>query len=159
MTTDNEDAPAAVQVYVYDLSHGLAAIYAPTILGIPLDGIYHTSTVIHGREYYIDQGIKEAAPGTTKYGVPKEVLNVGETFVTKEILDEFLQELHGREDKKYHAAKYDLFDNNCNHFTDAVVEFLTGSNLEDRILGLPQRVLASPNGAFLRQMIGGGQIA
>lgn len=156
---EEEDAPAPVKVYVYDLSHGLAAVYAPAILGIPLDGIYHTSTVVHGVEYYIDQGIKEAIPGTTKYGTPREVIDMGETYVTKDILDDFLQELRVREDKKYHASKYDLFDNNCNHFTDTVLEFLTGSHLEDRILGLPQRVLASPNGMILRQMIGGGAIA
>lgn len=154
-----EEDPVPVKVYVYDLSHGLAAVYAPVILGIPLDGIYHTSTVVHGKEYYIDQGIKEAIPGTTKYGTPREVIDMGETYVTKDILEDFLQELRVREDKKYHASKYDLFDNNCNHFTDTVLEFLTGSHLEDRILGLPQRVLASPNGMLLRQMIGGGAIA
>lgn len=159
MSDPEDDAAVSVKVYVYDLSHGLAAVYAPAVLGIPLDGIYHTSTVVHGKEYYIDQGIKEALPGRTKFGVPREVLDVGETYVTEDLLQDFLQELRSRSDNKYHASKYDLFDNNCNHFTDTVIEFLTGKNLEDRILGLPQRVLASPNGMLLRLMIGSGAIA
>lgn len=146
-----------VKVYVYDLSQGMAALYSPMILGTRIDAIYHTSVVVYGTEYYIDQGIKHTLrPGTTKYGLPKEVLDMGETFVDKELLDDFLQELHTREDRKYHAVSYDLFDNNCNHFTDVVLDFLVGKNLEDRILKLPQQVLNTPNGAMLRQMIGGG---
>lgn len=146
-----------VKVYVYDLSHGLAAVYSPMILGTAIDGIYHTSVVIYGKEYYIDQGIKMCPrPGTTKYGLPKEVLDVGPTYVDEETFDAFLQDLKDHEDQKYHASAYDLFDNNCNHFTDVAMEFLVGKNLEDRILKLPQQVLATPNGQMLKQMIGGG---
>lgn len=150
------DEAFPVKVYVYDLSHGLAAVYAPTILGVPLEAIFHTSVVVYGKEHYIDQGIKIATPGTTKYGLPKEVLDVGTTYVLQDILDDFLQELRDHEENKYHALSYDLFDNNCNHFTDVVMEFLVGKNLEDRILKLPQQVLATPNGQMLRQMLGGG---
>lgn len=151
------DDPLPVKVYVYDLSHGLAAIYSPMILGRAIEGIFHTSVVYNNKEYYIDQGIKVCrAPGTTKYGLPKEVLSVGDTYVLQEILDEFIDELRTHDDQKYHALNYDLFDNNCNHFTDVVIEFLVGKNLEDRILKLPQQVLDTPNGQMLRQMIGGG---
>lgn len=147
-----------VKVYVYDLSHGMAALYSPMILGTKIDAIYHTSVVVYGNEYYIDQGIKHTPqPGTTKYGLPKEVLDLGETFVDKEIFTEFLEELHNHDEQKYHAQSYDLFDNNCNHFTDVLIDFLVGKNLEDRILKLPQQVLDTPNGVMLRQMIGGGR--
>lgn len=146
-----------VKVYVYDLSHGLAAVYSPMVLGTAIDAIYHTSVVVFGKEYYIDQGIKVCAnPGTTKYGLPKEVLDVGETYVLEDIANEFLEELRDHEDKKYHAHAYDLFDNNCNHFTDVVMEFLVGQNLDDRILKLPEQVLATPKGQMLKQMLGGG---
>lgn len=151
------DEPLPVKVYVYDLSHGLAAIYSPMVLGRAIEGIFHTSVVYNNKEYYIDQGIKICeAPGTTKYGLPKEVLSVGDTYVLQEILEEFIEELRAHEDQRYHALKYDLFDNNCNHFTDVLIEFLVGKNLEDRILKLPQQVLDTPNGQMLRQMLGGG---
>ena len=66
-----------VQVYVYDLSQGLARVYSPMLLGILIDAIYHTSVVIRNKEYYLDQGIKvNSPPGHTKYGTPIEVLNL-----------------------------------------------------------------------------------
>lgn len=144
-----------VKVYVYDLSQGLAAVYSPMIIGTQIEAIYHTSVVVHGREYYIDQGIKSCVPGKTKYGIPREVLDMGETEIDEEILADFLEDLRTHEQGKYLASAYDLFDNNCNHFTDVVLDFLVGRNLEDRILGLPQRVLSHPNGQMLRQMLRG----
>lgn len=158
MTHDEEDEQSfKVKVYVYDLSNGLAAAFAPLILGINIDAIYHTSVVIYNKEHYIDQGIKISAPGKTKYGVPREVIDMGETYVTEDIFHDFLDELRNHEDLKYDAVKYDIFDNNCNHFTDVLLDFLVGKNLEDRILKLPQQVLNSPNGQILRQMIGSYQ--
>lgn len=148
-----EDTAYPVSIYVYDISNGLAAVYAPMLLGINLEAIFHTSVVVYGKEYYIDQGIRSHhTPGTTKYGAPREVINIGETYVTEEIFSDFMAELN--QESRYSAAAYDLFDNNCNHFTDKVVEFLSGKNLDDRILNLPQQVLASPNGQMLRQMLG-----
>lgn len=148
-----EDIAYPVSIYVYDISNGLAAVYAPMLLGINLEAIFHTSVVVYGKEYYIDQGIRSHhTPGTTKYGAPREVINIGETYVTEEIFSDFMAELN--QESRYSAAAYDLFDNNCNHFTDKVVEFLSGKNLDDRILNLPQQVLASPNGQMLRQMLG-----
>lgn len=149
----SDDQSFPVQVYVYDISRGLAAVYAPMVLGIPLDAIYHTSIVVYGKEFYIDQGIKIATrPGTTKFGAPKEVLNLGYTYVTEDIFNDYINEL--KQEFKYTAAAYDLFNNNCNHFTDKVGEFVSGKNLEDRILKLPEQVLATPNGLLLRQMLG-----
>lgn len=151
------DQGFSVKVAVYDLSHGLAAIYSPMILNTKLDAIYHTSVLVYGKEYYIDQGIKVCdAPGKTKYGTPIEVNEVGVTQISPEIFGDFLDELENHKDGKYSASAYDLFDNNCNHFTDVLLEFLVGKNLDDRILSLPQRVLSSPNGQLLKQMLGGG---
>lgn len=159
MTSDTQleetsEVSYPVQVYVYDLSHGLAAMYAPMILGINLEAIFHTSVVVHGKEHYIDQGIKVTdRPGSTKYGIPKEVLNMGTTGVPSELLTEFLEDLKQHEGRKYDAVLYDLFDNNCNHFSDVLCEFLVGKNLEDRILRLPQQVLATPNGQMLKGLL------
>lgn len=151
------DEEFPVKVYVYDLSHGLASMYSPMILGTKIDAIYHTSTVIYNQEFYIDQGIKVCAkPGTTKYGTPMEILDLGSTLIDQDTFNDFIQELKDHDSGKYTASAYDLFDNNCNHFTDVLVEFLVGKNLEDRILKLPQQVLANPNGQLLRQMLGGG---
>lgn len=152
----SEEEESPVKVNVYDLSGGLAALYSPMILGSSIEAIYHTLVVVYGKEYYIDQGIKShPTPGQTKYGVPKEVLEMGNTFIPEEVFDEFLEDLRNHDQGKYTSLGYDLFDNNCNHFTDVVLDFLVGKNLEDRILKLPQQVLATPNGQMLRQMLSG----
>lgn len=144
-----------VQVYVYDLSQGLARVYSPMLLGILIDAIYHTSVVIWNKEYYLDQGIKvNSPPGHTKYGTPIEVLEIGTTGVDDELLNDFINELKNHDEMKYHAVNYNLFTNNCNHFTDVVIDFLCGKNLEDRILKLPDTVLNTPNGQLLQQMLG-----
>ena len=144
-----------VQVYVYDLSQGLARVYSPMLLGILIDAIYHTSVVIRIKEYYLDQGIKvNSPPGHTKYGTPLEVLEIGTTGVDDELLNDFINELKNHDEMKYHAVNYNLFTNNCNHFTDVVIDFLCGKNLEDRILKLPDTVLNTPNGQLLQQMLG-----
>lgn len=152
---DSEDESYSVLVYVYDLSRGMAKMYSPMILGIPIDAIYHTSVVVYSNEHYIDQGIKICQdPGNTKYGLPIDVLDLGETFITKEIFEEFLQELRDHEFEKYHPRNYDLFNNNCNHFTNVCLDFLVGKQLDDKILKLPEQVLSSPNGQVLKNMIG-----
>ncbi|RLV93494.1 Desumoylating isopeptidase 1 [Spathaspora sp. JA1] len=148
-----------VQVYVYDLSHGLASVYSPMILGRSIPAIYHTSVVIRNTEYYLDQGIKShSPPGFTKYGTPIEILDVGTTYIDDQILQDFISELNDHEDMKYHAISYDLFQNNCNHFTDVLIEFLVGKNLDDRILKLPELVLSTGNGRLLQQLISGAGV-
>ncbi|EDU48868.1 thioredoxin [Pyrenophora tritici-repentis Pt-1C-BFP] len=45
-----------VQLYVYDLSKGLARNMSMQFLGIQIDAVYHTSIVLDGIEYYFGQG-------------------------------------------------------------------------------------------------------
>jgi len=153
--SDDTEAKHGVVVYVYDLSHGMASTYAPMFLGIDLDAIYHTSVVVYGKEYYIDQGIQTCAyPGNTKYGMPIDVIDMGDSFIGEEVFSDFISDLKNHEKQKYQAENYDLWNNNCNHFTDVCVEFLTGQNLDDSILKLPETVLNTPNGQLLKSMIG-----
>lgn len=155
MTCDEEPC-FPVKVYAYDLLNGMAAVYLPMILGTHIPAIYHTSVVVYGKEYYIDQGIKCCPnPGTTKYGTPIEIIDMGSTYITPEIFDEYIADLQVHEDQKFHAHKYDLFDNNCNHFSDTVVDFLVGKNLDEKIMSIPGVVLTSPNGNMLKSMLAG----
>lgn len=52
-----EEVATPVQVYVYDLSRGLARNYSRMFLGTEIEAIYHTSVVVRGKEYYLDRGI------------------------------------------------------------------------------------------------------
>jgi hypothetical protein len=54
-----------VLLYVYDLSGGLARQLSLPLTGKFIEGIWHTSVVVYGREVYYGQGILESKPGMT----------------------------------------------------------------------------------------------
>lgn len=152
MTSDTETA-SKVQVYVYDISHGLARVYARSIIGIDLDAIYHTAVVLNGKEYYFDrEGVTSTPAGKTRFGLPIEVLDAGETYIPEDVFLEYLDELR---QGQFKFGSYDVLKNNCNHFTHEALQFLNGGELEKRILHLPEQVLSSPNGAMIQQLLGG----
>lgn len=129
-------------------------MYARSVVGVDLDAIYHTSIVMNGKEYYFDrEGATIQRAGATRFGTPLEVLDLGETFIPEEIFDEYLDDL---KQERFKLGSYNLFHNNCNHFTHEALQFLNGGELEKRILHLPDQVLSSPNGALIQQMFGGG---
>ena len=51
-----------VQLYVYDISQGLTKQFGPTLLGIPIEGIWHTGVVVYGQEYFYGGGISYDFP-------------------------------------------------------------------------------------------------
>ena len=66
-----------VQLYVYDLSHGMARSLSQSIVGQQIEAIWHTSVVAFGREFYFGQGICESAPGRSPHGHPLEIVEMG----------------------------------------------------------------------------------
>lgn len=138
-----------MQVYVYDLSRGLARQFSPMIMGKQVDGIWHTSVVVYGMEYYYGQGIQWGLPGRTPFGAPVQVLEQGDTHVPQDVLEEFLVDLSAR----FGPLHYDLLDNNCNNFSNEVSQMLTGCGIPDHILSLPSEFRTSPLGAMLAPYI------
>ena len=58
-----------VQLYIYDLSQGMAKALSPMLLGKQIDGVWHTSIVLHEEggkriEYFYSSGIQKAPAGT-----------------------------------------------------------------------------------------------
>ena len=68
-----------VQLYVYDLSQGLARAFSGQFLGIQIDAVYHTSIVLEGIEYFFGHGIQTSYAGATHHGQPMEQILLGET--------------------------------------------------------------------------------
>ncbi|KAB2057094.1 hypothetical protein ES319_A11G147500v1 [Gossypium barbadense] len=134
---------------VYDLSQGLARQLSMTLLGKPIEGIWHTGVVVYGNEYYFGGGIQHSPAGTTPYGTPIRVIDLGVTHVPKDVFEMYLQEISPR----YTAETYSLLTHNCNNFSNEVAQFLVGSNIPDYILQLPNEVMSSPMGALLMPMI------
>ncbi|KAG0036233.1 hypothetical protein BGZ82_004506 [Podila clonocystis] len=140
--------PTRVQVYLYDLSQGMARTMSMGLTGRQIDGIWHTSVVIFGREWWYGQGIMNAVPGTTMHGNPVEKIDMGETEIPEEVFLELIDNMR----ETYRADSYHLLDNNCNNFSSDVCNFLVG-RFPDYITNLPADFLNTPFGQMMRPMI------
>eukprot|EP00128_Syssomonas_multiformis_P015795 Colp12_sorted_trinity150504_noHs@556 len=138
-----------VKVYIYDLSRGLAAQLSVALIGKYMAGIWHTSVVVYGTEYYFGSGIQYSKPGETHLGAPQETFDAGVTHIPKDVFLDFLQDISS----KYNAGTYHLLENNCNNFSAEVIAFLSGAKLPSHIAGLPQEFLSTPFGQMMRPMI------
>eukprot|EP01023_Acetabularia_acetabulum_P021110 TRINITY_DN2104_c0_g1_i10.p2 TRINITY_DN2104_c0_g1~~TRINITY_DN2104_c0_g1_i10.p2 ORF type:complete len:188 (+),score=28.16 TRINITY_DN2104_c0_g1_i10:162-725(+) len=134
-----------VKLHIYDLSMGLAKSMSQSFLGKQIDAIYHTGVVVGNMEYYFGAGIQRAPAGQTPFGTPMEVMHLGETLVTEDIIQEFIEELRPR----FSQQTYNLMNNNCNNFSDEFASFLVGTGIPDHIVSLPAEVAATPMGAML----------
>ncbi|KAJ8899323.1 hypothetical protein K2173_018297 [Erythroxylum novogranatense] len=138
-----------VTLNVYDLSQGLARQLSMTFLGKVIEGIWHTGIVVYGNEYYFGGGIQQAPAGTTPYGSPIKLVDLGVTHVPKDVFEMYLQEISPR----YTAETYSLLTHNCNNFSNEVAQFLVGASIPDYIIQLPSEVMNSPMGALIMPMI------
>jgi hypothetical protein len=84
-----------IQLYVYDLSKGLAREVSAAFLGVQIDAIYHTAIVMEGIEYLYDGGIKTAQPGMTHLGKPMKIMELGKTDLPMDVIIEYLESLKG----------------------------------------------------------------
>ncbi|KIJ54831.1 hypothetical protein M422DRAFT_221228 [Sphaerobolus stellatus SS14] len=138
-----------VKLYVYDLSNGLARQLSLQLTGKQIDGIWHTSVVVFGKEVFYGQGITTTLPGRSHHGQPLQVLDMGETSLDEGTFNEYLNEIRDH----YTADKYHLLEFNCNSFTNDCVGFLTGGSIPSWIKELPQEFLSTPFGQALRPTI------
>lgn len=138
-----------VSLNVYDLSQGMARQLSMTFLGKVIEGIWHTGIVVYGTEYYFSGGVQHAAVGTTPYGTPVRVVDIGVTHVPKDVFEMYLEEISPR----YTAESYSLLKHNCNNFSNEVAQFLVGATIPEYILNLPNEVTSSPMAALILPMI------
>ncbi|KAK9370248.1 PPPDE putative peptidase domain-containing protein [Lipomyces kononenkoae] len=138
-----------VQLYVYDLSKGLARQMSMQFIGKHIEGVWHTSVVYNRVEYYYGAGIQTSSPGSTHHGQPLEVVEMGESSLPQDIVLEYIESLK----EIYRPENYDLFMHNCNNFSQDLCQFLVGKDIPAHITGLPQEVLQTPFGQMLRPMI------
>ncbi|KAL2048304.1 hypothetical protein N7G274_000215 [Stereocaulon virgatum] len=138
-----------VQLYVYDLSKGLARQMSGSLLGIHIDAVYHTALVFGGIEYFFGGGVQTSYPGATHHGPPMEIIPMGTTHLPIEVILEYLDSLKAI----YTMESYDLFLHNCNNFSNDLAMFLVGKNIPERITSLPQTVLNTPFGQMLKPQL------
>lgn len=101
--------------------------------------------MVYGNEYYFGGGIQHSRAGSTPYGTPIRVVDLGVTHVPKDVFETYLEEISPR----YTAETYSLLTHNCNNFSNEVAQFLVGTTIPEYILQLPNEVLGSPMGALI----------
>ncbi|KAK5119022.1 hypothetical protein LTR62_000233 [Meristemomyces frigidus] len=141
-----------VQLYVYDLTNGLAKQMSMAMIGIHLEAVYHTSLVFDGIEYFFGSGVNTMRAGSTHHGRPIEIITLGTTQLPLEVILDYLESLK----EVYTPESYDLFAHNCNNFTNDFSQFLLGKGIPEHITSLPRRVLDTPFGQMLRPQIEAG---
>ena len=138
-----------VELYVYDLSRGLARQFSLGLTGIQIDAIYHTSVVFGKVEYFFGQGIHRKIPGSTHHGRPMEIIRLGKTDLPIDVIQEYIESLAAI----YTAESYDLFLHNCNNFSQDLSMFLVGKDIPEHIRSLPRKFLETPMGQMMRGQI------
>ena len=138
-----------VDLYVYDLSLGLAREMSMQFLGFRIDAVFHTSIVIDRKEYFYGSasGVSSCAPGSAPYGCPINIIKLGKTNHSPEAIASQLARMR----HSYAGASYDLFDHNCNHFSNDFARFLVNKNIPEYITNLPRQVLNTPLGRMIQQ--------
>lgn len=111
--------------------------------------MWHTSVHIFGKEYWFGHGMQVGIPKQTQFGVPKQILKMGETQVDEELFQTFLDEIHPR----FNVGTYNLLEHNCNNFSDECCEFLVGKKIPEHIVHLPNEVLNTPFGRAITPML------
>lgn len=140
-----------VELWIYDLSQGMASSLSLSLLGTHIQGVWHTSIVVYELEICFGSGIQIFRPGQSNYGIPVQKISMGYTEIPYDLFDEYLKELR----QVWTAEKYHLLDNNCNHFSNDLMQFLVGKTIPDHITALPNNFLSTPLGSALAPMING----
>ena len=86
---------------------------------------------------------------------PNTVERLGTTTKTEAEVQQFLRSIS----HEWTAQNYDLWEHNCNNFSERVAQFLTGSSIPSWILDFPREMRSTPLGQMLAPMLGTSQDA
>jgi hypothetical protein len=114
--------------------------------------VYHSGVVVFGSEIYFGGGIQSSRPGQSQYGVPMRRLSLGRTQLTEDALRDYLSAASA---SQFGPDKYHILENNCNHFSEVLCEFLLGRPgcVPQEVLDLPRIVMQSPLAAAIAPML------
>ncbi|KAG5469510.1 hypothetical protein LSCM1_02733 [Leishmania martiniquensis] len=149
----SSSALSAVALYRYDLTHGMGRSLGAMLTGQVIEGIWHTSIVVYGKEFYFDGGVGivgDPHPGHTRFGRPDRTEVLGQTTKREE---EFLAWTEQQRHAGFGPNDYRILDNNCNSFSDAASMYLLGRHISEDVLSMIPTLLSTPFGQILRPML------
>jgi len=135
---------------MYDLTGGLAAQFSEQFLGRHVEAVWHTSVVVHGREWWFGSGVSDAEPGRSHFGAPHRVLSLGSTRRSRAELEERVRVWRAT---TFALGTYQLLAHNCNTFSAELTAFLGTPGVPREVLELPALVLASPLAPMLAPLL------
>jgi desumoylating isopeptidase 1 len=115
---------------VYPLGNEEIRQMISSMLKRPVEALWHTSIEVYGMEYYFQNGIMTAAPGTTYHGVPLRMHSLGITAIPRAVFEDYLASIW----EEFGPRRYHILRNNCNTFTDTVAMFLVEKNVPEYVL-------------------------
>ena len=134
-----------VWLYQYDLTNGVGPKICKFMTGIEIEGVWHTSLVVYGREYFFGGGVQCGYPECTPYGTPLKKSLFGKTTKTRKEFEDYLKTL----DDVYNADTYHIYKNNCNHFTNAIALYLCNKKLPEDIVDQYKTLEGTPFGKWV----------
>lgn len=140
-----------INLYVYDLTKGMARQFSALFLGKHIDGVWHTGIVAYGLEWYFgSDGISSCPPKGTPLGEPNEIINLGRVEMSQDDFEEIIRQMS---ESSYAIGTYNLIEHNCNNFSNDLAQVLVGKTIPTHILDLPREILNSPAGPMLRPFL------
>ena len=83
-----------VTLFIYDLSQGMARSMGPALGLHDLEGVWHTSIVVHNTEIFFGgSGIEHCPPGGTMLGQPLQQKSLGNTNMDLQTLTDLLKNI------------------------------------------------------------------
>ena len=143
--------PSKVSLISYDISGRATKNLSRILFGKKIEGIWHTSILAFGYEWWYGGDCFQSRPFTTPFGpTPDRVEDLGETTRSLAELKDFIR---SRMRKKYSYSTYDVICNNCNHFTNDISMYLCHVGIRRTIVSLPGDLLSGGLAKVLRPFL------
>lgn len=153
-----------VELLLYDITKGNSELFSSVLLGQKFEAIYHSSILVHGKEFWYGGNIFMSKPPMSEHFGPTldksskmklqqstylpklKSVHLGYTLMTMdEIIEYQSQEMSGN----FTPSSYDVLTQNCNHFSNHLARVLCGQCISEVITQQPQLVLDAPRMRFL----------
>ena len=143
--------PNKISLVFYDISSSATKNLSRILFGKKIEGIWHTSILAFGYEWWYGGDCFQSRPFSTPFGAtPTRIEDIGTSTRTVQELKEFVR---SKMRKKYNYVSYDVISNNCNHFTNDISQFLVHRGIRKSIVSLPSELLSGGLAKIMRPFL------